>query len=36
MAEQAAEAVEDILALGTAHAMNRFNRRDSPSEEIEP
>jgi peptidyl-tRNA hydrolase, PTH1 family len=35
MAEQAAEAVEDILTLGTAHAMNRFNRRDSPPEEIE-
>ncbi len=30
MAEQAAEAVEDILTLGAAHAMNRFNRRDSP------
>jgi PTH1 family peptidyl-tRNA hydrolase len=35
MAEQAAEAVEDMLALGTAHAMNRFNRHDSPPEEIE-
>ena len=27
MAEQAAEAVELILSKGTAHAMNRFNRR---------
>jgi PTH1 family peptidyl-tRNA hydrolase len=30
MAEQAADAVELILTQGTAHAMNRFNRRVSP------
>jgi PTH1 family peptidyl-tRNA hydrolase len=33
MAEQAAEAVELILTRGIAHAMNRFNRRVSPSDE---
>jgi len=34
MAEQAAEAVELILTKGTAHAMNRFNRRVAqPGEE---
>jgi PTH1 family peptidyl-tRNA hydrolase len=33
--EQAADAVEAILALGTAQAMNRFNRRASPPEETE-
>jgi PTH1 family peptidyl-tRNA hydrolase len=30
MTEQAADAVELILTQGTAHAMNRFNRRASP------
>ena len=30
MTEQAADAVELILTQGTAHAMNRFNRRVSP------
>jgi PTH1 family peptidyl-tRNA hydrolase len=33
MAEQAADAVELILTLGTTHAMNRFNRRVTPPEE---
>jgi peptidyl-tRNA hydrolase, PTH1 family len=33
MTEQAAEAVELILTRGVAHAMNRFNRRVSPSGE---
>jgi PTH1 family peptidyl-tRNA hydrolase len=33
MAEQAAEAVELILTRGTAHAMNRFNRRVAPPDE---
>ena len=35
VAAQAAEAVELILAEGTARAMNRFNRRVSPPGEIE-
>ncbi len=35
MAEQAAEAVEDILTQGTAQAMNRFNRRDVRPDETE-
>jgi PTH1 family peptidyl-tRNA hydrolase len=35
MIEQAADAVEAILALGTAQAMNRFNRRVSPPGETE-
>jgi len=35
MVEQAADAVEAILVLGIAQAMNRFNRRASPSEEME-
>jgi PTH1 family peptidyl-tRNA hydrolase len=35
MTAQAAEAVELILTQGTAQAMNRFNRRVPPAEEIE-
>jgi peptidyl-tRNA hydrolase, PTH1 family len=35
MVEQAADAVEAILALGTAQAMNRFNRRATPPDETE-
>jgi peptidyl-tRNA hydrolase, PTH1 family len=35
MSEQAVEAIELILTQGTAHAMNRFNRRVSPTGETE-
>jgi peptidyl-tRNA hydrolase, PTH1 family len=35
VAEQAADAVEAILAVGTAQAMNRFNRRATPPGEPE-
>jgi PTH1 family peptidyl-tRNA hydrolase len=35
VSEQAADAVEAILAVGTAQAMNRFNRRVTPPEETE-
>ena len=35
MVEQAADAVEAILAVGTAQAMNRFNRRVTPPGETE-
>jgi peptidyl-tRNA hydrolase, PTH1 family len=35
MTEQATEAVELLLTLGTAAAMNRFNRRVSPPDEID-
>jgi peptidyl-tRNA hydrolase, PTH1 family len=35
MAEQAAEAVELIITRGIADAMNRFNRRVGPADEVE-
>jgi PTH1 family peptidyl-tRNA hydrolase len=35
MAEQAAEAVELIITRGIAEAMNRFNRRIAPTDEMD-
>ena len=35
MTEQAAEAVELMLTRGIAQAMNQFNRRASPPDELE-